>query len=124
MTAMKKILVIEDEKELAEMMKIVLEKEGYSIELAGDGEEGLNKAKALKPDLITLDVMMPKMNGYEVCNQLKSDEQYKHIPILMFTAKTKKDEVAAGLVLGADEYLDKASDRDILLSKIKSLLKK
>jgi len=124
MTAMKKILVIEDEKELAEMMKIVLEKEGYSIELAGDGEEGLNKAKALKPDLITLDVMMPKMNGYEVCDRLKSDEQYKHIPILMFTAKTEKDEVAAGLVLGADEYLDKACDRDVLLPKIKSLLKK
>lgn len=119
----RRILVIEDEKDLAEMIKIRLEKEGWQVELAYDGEEGIRRAKSLKPDLITLDIRMPKLDGYEVCRQLKADKECKHIPILMITVRASEQDKKLGYEAGADDYLPKPYERDVLVSKIKALLK-
>ncbi|NQT30466.1 MAG: response regulator [Candidatus Saganbacteria bacterium] len=119
----KKVLVIEDEKELAEMIKMRLLKERYEVELAYDGEEGLAKAKSLMPDLIILDIKMPKLDGYTVCEMLKSDKKYKHIPIIMLTVRVSKMEMKRGFEAGTDEYLTKPYDGEALISKVKEYLK-
>jgi len=118
----KKILVVEDEKELSDMLKLRLENEGYEVVQAYDGEDGLAKVKETKPDLITLDVKMPKMNGYEVCKTLKSNDKFKHIPILMVSVRYTGKEKQFGLDAGADAYIGKPYEAEILLAKIKELL--
>ncbi|MEW6607406.1 MAG: response regulator [bacterium] len=118
----KKILVIDDEPYLVMALKIRLENVGYDVITASDGVEGLDKAQGENPDLIVLDVMMPKKSGYEVCQILKSDDQYKHIPIIMLTAKGQKSDKEWGEKVGADAYITKPFDDAELLSKINELL--
>jgi len=121
--SMKKILVVDDEPFLVKALQIRLEHEGYEVISAYDGLEGLNKAREEKPDLIILDVMMPKKNGYQVCQELKSDDQYKYIPIIMLTAKGQKTEKEWGERTGADVYITKPFEDKELLAEIKKLLK-
>ena len=87
------------------------------------GEDGLNQARKENPDLILLDVMLPKLNGYKVCRLLKFDERYRHIPILMLTAKTQEKDKTLGKETGGDEYLTKPFDIEELLAKVKSYLR-
>lgn len=117
-----KILIIEDEKEFAEMVSIRLRQDGFVIELAYSGEVGMQKAAEFKPDLIVLDVMLPGIDGYRVCELLKSDDNFKSIPIIMLTARKEDIEKKAGLAAGADEYLTKPYEPDVLLTKINELL--
>lgn len=119
---MHKILIIEDEKELAMMIQKRLGQEGYLVEAAYDGEEGLAKAKSFKPDLIILDLIIPQIDGYKLCEMLKTDEKYKHIKILMLTGRSSEIEEKAGFAVGADDYLVKPYEADVLLKKIKDLL--
>lgn len=91
--------------------------------VASNGEEGLNLARQEKPDLILLDLMLPKLDGYKVCRLLKFDERYKQIPILMLTAKTQEKDKILGKETGANEYITKPFDMDELMAKIKSYLK-
>lgn len=118
----KKILVIEDEKELVEMVQLRLEANGYDIIIAHDGQEGLNKAKKEKPDLIILDLMLPKIDGYKVCRMLKFDEKYKKIPIILFTARAQESDKKMGEEVGADAYITKPFEPKVLLAKISELL--
>ncbi|MEW6619034.1 MAG: response regulator [bacterium] len=118
----KKVLVIDDEPFLVKALKIRLEMSGYEVITAYDGLDGLNKAIEERPDLILLDVMLPKKNGYQICQRLKSDEQYKHIPIVMLTAKGQKSDKEWGERTGADVYITKPFDDKELLAKIKELL--
>lgn len=115
-------MIVDDEVQLAEMVKMRLEAAGYEIVLAYDGQEGLDKAKKDKPDLIILDLMLPKMDGYKVCGLLKNDTRYSKIPIIMFTARAQEEDVRLGKDLGAEEYVSKPFDSKILLSKVKKLL--
>jgi len=117
----KKILVVDDEVELVEMVKIRLEANGYDVISAYDGQDALNKAKTDKPDLIILDLMLPKIDGYKVCRMLKFDEKYKSIPIILFTAKAQESDRKMGEDVGADSYIVKPFDPQTLLSKIKEL---
>ena len=119
----KRILIIEDEHDLVELIMLRLEANGYEAMAAYDGEEGLRAAKEEKPDLIVLDVMMPKMNGFDVCRKLKDDEKFKRIPILMLTVKFQPNDIKFAKELGADEYLTKPFEPEILLNKIRELLK-
>jgi DNA-binding response OmpR family regulator len=96
--------------------------EGFQVLAAYNGEEGLNQARSENPDLILLDLMLPKLDGYKVCRLLKFDERYKHIPIFMLTAKTQEKDKILGKETGADEYLTKPFDIDELIAKIKSNL--
>jgi DNA-binding response OmpR family regulator len=119
----KKILVVDDEVFLVKAIQIRLKRAGYDVITAYDGLDGLNKAREEKPDLIILDVMLPKKNGYQVCRLLKFDEQYKHIPIIMLTAKGQKTDREWGEKTGADCYITKPFEDAELLSKIKELLR-
>src|SRR3989338_5031088 len=114
----KKILVIDDEQDLVDMLEITLESEGYEVLKAYDGHEGLEKSRESKPDLILLDVMLPKMDGYQVCRLLKFDDSSKDIPIVMLTARNQKQDRLTGKRVGADEYLVKPFSNEDLLKKI------
>ena len=123
-TDMKRILIIDDEQDMLDLLRPRLEAAGYEISTALDGQEGLNKAREEKPDLILLDVMMPKMDGYQVCRFLKFDEEYKHIPIVLLTARGQAQDKETGKKVGADGYLTKPFEKDALLDTISQLLKK
>jgi DNA-binding response OmpR family regulator len=118
----KAILLVDDEKDLLEVVKIRLEASGYKVLTALDGQEGFNLAKREKPDLIILDLMLPKIDGYKVCRMLKFDEKYKKIPVILFTARAQESDEKLGYECGADAYITKPFDPKILLAKIEELL--
>ncbi len=118
-----KVLIVDDEVDLVETLSFRLEAAGYTALAAHDGLEGLNKARADKPDLIILDVMMPKMDGYQVCRLLKFDQKLKTIPIIMLTARGQEQDKQTGNQVGADAYMTKPFDSKQLLAKVEELLK-
>jgi len=122
MNSQKHILIVDDEPDLVEMVKTRLEANGYRISAAYDGQEALNKVKMEKPDLIILDIMLPKLDGYKVCGLLKADMKYNAIPIIMFTARAQESDLAMGKEAGADAYVTKPFDPVVLMDKIKGLL--
>ena len=124
MSDRKRILIVDDEKDLVDILKARLEIEGYEILAAYDGQEGLEKAQEEKPDLILLDVMMPKMNGYQVCRLLKYDEEFQNIPVIIITARGQEQDKMTGDEVGADEYITKPFENGVLFAKIKELLGK
>ncbi len=119
----KKILIVDDEVDLVETVRFPLEMEGYHVLVSYNGEDALNQARKENPDLILLDLMLPKLDGYKVCRLLKFDDRYKHIPILMLTAKTQEKDKALGMETGANEYITKPFEMDQLLKKVKAYLK-
>ena len=121
---MAKILVVDDEINLIKLVRIRLEAHGHEVIVANDGKEGLEKAKSEKPDLIILDVMMPKMDGYLVCRLLKTDVLYMNIPIILFTGKAQDDFEEIGDKVGADAFIKKPFDSKVFLGKVEELLKK
>jgi signal transduction histidine kinase len=118
-----KILIVDDTIDTVELLRKRLRSEGYETSEAYDGEECLSQVDAVNPDLIILDVMMPKLSGYEVCQRLKSDENTKYIPVLMLTAKSEVADKIRGLDIGADDYLAKPFDYKELSARVRSLLK-
>ncbi len=118
----KKILVVDDEIGLTKVVEIRLKAAGYDVILAYDGQEGLEKAKTENPDLMILDLMLPKMDGLKVCGLLKSDARYKKIPIIIYTARVQSSDQQLGKEVGADAYLTKPFDPQVLLGKVKALL--
>jgi len=116
-----KILVVDDESAIVDLIKMELDFEGYQVETAYDGEEALEKAKSWKPDLVVLDIMLPKKNGYDVCKEL---QPIMDIPIILLTAKTDIVDKVLGLELGADDYLTKPFDNRELLARIKAHLRR
>jgi two-component system alkaline phosphatase synthesis response regulator PhoP len=127
MAGKKRVLVVDDEPDFCEIVKAYLEKEGFEVELAYDGVEGLEKVKANPPDVIVLDVMMPEKDGYAVCAELKADEKYSGIPIVLLTAVsshvgTTKYSHHDGLSTEADDYLPKPASAEEITSSVKGLL--
>jgi two-component system alkaline phosphatase synthesis response regulator PhoP len=120
----KKILVVDDEVDLVETLRFPLEMEGFNVLVSYNGEDALNQARKENPDLILLDLMLPKLDGYKVCRLLKFDERYKHIPILMLTAKTQVKDKLLGKETGANEYITKPFEIDELMNKVKAYLNK
>ena len=118
----KKILIVEDERDIVETIQFMLELEGLECLVAYDGEEALVKAKKENPHLILLDIMLPKINGYQVCRLLKSDQEYSHIPIIMLTAKTQESDKFWGKESGADDYLTKPFEMEKLIQKVQGYL--
>jgi len=117
-----KILVVDDNIDTVELLRKRLRVDGYDTEGAHDGEEGLNMVLKYKPDVIVLDVMMPKKDGYEVCEELKKSEATRHIPILMLTAKSEVSDKVKGLDIGADAYIAKPFDYKEVAASIRSLI--
>jgi len=117
------ILIADDNTSNVDILKMLLEAHGYEILTAEDGEQALASARSRQPDLILLDIMMPKMNGIEVCKRLKGDEAVAFIPIILITAKTDPTDIVAGLEAGAEEYLTKPVDQTALVARVKSMLR-
>ncbi len=118
----KKILIVDDEPDVVKLVSARLQSAGYEVISAYDGDEGLAKARQEKPDLIILDLMLPQINGYEICRLLKFDIKYKHIPIVIFTARAQDSDKHMGKEVGADAYIIKPFEPKVLMDKIKELL--
>ena len=119
----KKILIVDDEQDIVESLKFVLEASGFTCYCAYNGEDGLHLAKEVSPDLIILDVMMPKINGYKICRLLKYDNKYKNIPILMVTARSQDEDKLIGEETGVYEYITKPFELDEIVKKVEGYLK-
>ena len=117
-----KILVVDDEVYLLQILDFSLGAEGYDVVTAEDGEQAINKAKSEQPDLIVLDIMMPKVDGYEACRKLKQDPSMKDVPVILLTAKGRDIDRKLGLEVGADDYITKPFSPNKLLEKIGSFL--
>ena len=120
------IFVVDDEEDTVELARMVLEYEGYQVFSASNGEEAIEflKSSTKKPNLVLLDILMPKLNGLEVCRWIKNNDQLNKVPVLLFTAKVGKKDKIAGEEAGADAYINKPFSADDLISLIKKHLKK
>ena len=115
------VLVVEDDRNIAELLRMYLEKEGYAVTIAADGGEGLTKFRAIKPDLVLLDVMMPVMDGWAVCKAIRAEG---NTPVIMLTAKGETDDKVAGLKSGADDYITKPFEMKEVLARIEAVLRR
>jgi two-component system phosphate regulon response regulator PhoB len=118
------ILLVEDERDLLELLKYNLDRDGYQVLTAETGEAGLKQVRQNPPDLILLDLMLPAMDGLEVCRSLKARPETAHIPVIMLTARGEETDVVAGLDLGADDYITKPFSPKILMARIKAVLRR
>ena len=117
-----KILIVDDEPNIVISLEFRMKKEGFEVAVANDGEEALARVASFNPDLMLLDVMMPKKSGFEVCEALRADPQRAGLQIVMLTAKGRDTEVAKGLALGADAYVTKPFSTKDLVAKVKAML--
>ena len=118
----KKILIADDEPNIVISLEFLLRREGYEVVVAQDGAEALAQVRAERPDMAILDVMMPHRNGFEVCQDLRQDPEFKDMRIMMLTAKGRDTEVSKGLALGADVYMTKPFSTKELIAKVKALM--
>lgn len=121
---MKKILIIEDQLNIIELIRFNLEQENYAVDFATDGESGLKKIREGQFDLLILDLMLPKIDGITVCKTLRSVPEYKKLPILMLTAKSTEIDKVLGLEIGADDYVTKPFSVRELMARVKALLRR
>jgi two-component system alkaline phosphatase synthesis response regulator PhoP len=119
-----KILVVDDEENIRELVRYNLAREGYQVTTVGSGEEALKLASEKLPDLIVLDLMLPGIDGFDVCRQLKNDAHTVHIPIVMLTVKGEESDIVVGLELGADDYITKPFSPKVLLARLKAVLRR
>lgn len=117
-----KILIADDEPNIVISLEFLMKKEGFEVDVAHDGEETLAKVASFQPDLLLLDIMMPRKSGFEVCESLRADPSHGGLLIVMLTAKGRDTEIAKGLAIGADAYITKPFSTKDLVSKVKSLL--
>ncbi|MBI9106306.1 MAG: response regulator [Spirochaetales bacterium] len=118
------ILIIEDEHDIRELISYTLENEGYNIHKAADGLSGIASARKNKPDLILLDIMLPDIDGLEVCRKIKRDESIGDVPIIMLTAKSEDSDVISGLELGAEDYITKPFSPRVLVARLRAVLRR
>ena len=119
--ANEKILVVDDDANICELLRLYLTKEGYQVTTAGDGEEGLEKFNQIKPDMVLLDVMMPRMDGFETCRRIR---QTSAVPVIMLTARSEEEDELQGFQLGVDEYIAKPFSLKVLLARIEAVLRR
>ena len=119
-----KILIVEDDRDIVDLLTYNLEEEGYEIQAALDGREGLALAYRQQPDLIILDIMLPGMDGFEVCRLLRADKSTGHIPIIILSARSQETDKVVGLELGADDYVTKPFSPRELIARIRAILRR
>lgn len=116
------VLVIEDDSAIAEVLEYNLEREGYDVERSSDGRDGLRVARSTTPDLVILDLMLPGIDGIEICRELRADKSTRHIPILMLTAKSEETDQIIGFSVGADDYVTKPFSVKVLMQRVRVLM--
>ncbi|MBW3657145.1 MAG: response regulator [Actinobacteria bacterium] len=119
-----KVLAVDDDPVIQRLLQVNLEMEGYEVALAGDGVEALEQARAFRPDLVLLDIMMPRKNGWQVLAELKEDEDLKHVPVVFLSARAQDDDLQRGTELGAEAYITKPFDPIDLLDLVAELTKR
>lgn len=119
-----KILIIEDERGLVQSLTWYFNREGYETIVSHDGQEGLRKAQTLLPDLLLLDIMLPGIDGLQVCRELRAGERTRELPIIMITARSEETDQVIGYHMGADDYVTKPFNNKVLLAKVKALLRR
>jgi two-component system, OmpR family, alkaline phosphatase synthesis response regulator PhoP len=119
-----RVLVVEDEKDVAELIRYTLSKEGYEVSLATNGAETLRQVRELRPDLVLLDLMIPQLNGWEVCRRLKQDQATRAIPVIMLTARVEEGDKVLGFEMGADDYVTKPFSPRELVARIKAVVRR
>jgi two-component system alkaline phosphatase synthesis response regulator PhoP len=124
MSQKKRILLIEDEEDIAALVKLQAELSGYKLHVEVDGINGFRAVEREKPDLVVLDLMLPGMNGYDLCRKIKTNSELKNIPVIILSAKNEELDVLLGLELGADDYVAKPFSPKILISRIKAVLRR
>lgn len=122
--AQEKILIVEDEEDVIELVRYNLQKDGYLTESAVTGREAVKKAKSGVPDLVLLDLMLPELDGLEVCRTLKADPETAAIPVIMLTAKGTEADIVTGLEMGADDYITKPFSPRVLLARVKAVIRR
>jgi DNA-binding response OmpR family regulator len=118
----KKVLIVDDEPNIVISLEFLMKREGFQVFIANDGESALQQIAAHQPDLVLLDVMMPKRNGYEVCQQIRANAAWQNMKVIMLTAKGRDTEVAKGMAMGADAYMTKPFATKELVAQAKQLL--
>jgi DNA-binding response OmpR family regulator len=118
----KKILIVDDEQNIVTSLEFLMKREGFQVAVANDGESALRKLAELLPDLVLLDVMMPKKSGFEVCQAIRANPGWKATKVIMLTAKGRETEMAKGLALGADAYMTKPFSTRDLIARVRKLL--
>jgi len=119
-----RILVIDDEPDYQHLMQLILEPAGFEVLTAGDGENGYQKMKEVHPELVILDVNLPRASGYELCQKIRDEKELKNIPIIMLTVRSREEEQVWGLNLGCDDYVTKPFEPAELLARIKAVLRR
>lgn len=122
--ASEKILIVEDEEDVMELIRYNLSKERFNCDTAYNGRQALEKAQATLPDLVLLDLMLPEVDGLEVCKKLKNSPKTEHIPIIMVTAKSDVTDIVTGLELGADDYITKPFSPKVLVARVRAVLRR
>jgi len=120
--ALPKVLVVDDDRVIQQLLEVNLELEGYDVQIAGNGDEALKTLKSFQPDVVLLDVMMPKLDGREVCRRIKGDPATAHIPVVFLSARAQDMDVNSGLELGASAYVTKPFDPVDLLDTVQKVL--
>jgi two-component system phosphate regulon response regulator PhoB len=118
------VLVVEDEEDILELVRYNLTKNGYKVTCVTTGEDAIKAVRTKLPDLVLLDLMLPGVDGFEVCNAIKRDPKTSHIPIVMLTAKSEETDIVSGLELGADDYITKPFSPRVLIARIKAVLRR
>lgn len=121
---MKRVLVIEDDKDIVELVRYNLEKDGYQVTASADGATGLAQIRKAPPDLLVLDLMLPKLSGLEICKEVRKDMGLNRLPVLILTAKGEEADRVVGLELGADDYVTKPFSPRELTARVKALLRR
>ncbi len=119
-----RVLIVEDERGLVQSLSWYFNREGYETIVAQDGTEGLRKARTLAPDVVLLDIMLPGLDGLEVCRALKAGDRTRDVPVVMITAKSEESDQVLGLQIGADDYVTKPFSNKVLLAKVKAILRR
>jgi DNA-binding response OmpR family regulator len=121
---LKKLVIVEDEADIAQLVKLYLEKEGYRTSIAKTGAEGLKLIKSERPDMVILDLMLPEMDGLEVCKKIRNAPDTAMLPVLMLTSKAEESDTIIGLELGADDYVTKPFSPKALVARVKALFRR
>ncbi|HAS46449.1 MAG TPA: response regulator [Microscillaceae bacterium] len=119
---MSKVLIVDDEPNILLSLEFLMKKQGYKVYIARDGAEAMDMIKEQEPEVVVLDIMMPEVDGYEVCSFIKNDDGLKHIKVIFLTAKTKPEDIEKGKEIGADAYMTKPFSTRNLMKKVKEIL--
>jgi two-component system alkaline phosphatase synthesis response regulator PhoP len=122
--AHEKIMIVDDEEDIQELVRYNLERNGHEVSCVSSGEEALDEIRVFRPDLVILDLMLPGIDGFEVCKILKGDPKAEHVPIVMLTAKGEEADVVTGLELGAEDYIVKPFSPQVLLARVRAVLRR